>query len=71
MYEESQRQLHVTMDQYGVAQRRLQALQAELDDLRSALEAVIHLTVQPNTQNTNCSMIFTGSAGQARCRTVG
>ena len=42
MYEESQRQLHVTMDQYGVAQRRLQALQAELDDLRSALEAVIH-----------------------------
>lgn len=41
LYEESQRQLHVTMDQYGVAQRRLQALQAELDDLRSALEAAL------------------------------
>ena len=40
MYEESQRQLHITIDQYGVAQRRLQALSAELEDLRGNLEAV-------------------------------
>jgi len=41
MYEESQRQLHITIDQYGVAQRRLQALSAELEDLRGNLEAAI------------------------------
>lgn len=40
MYEESQRQLQITLDQYGVSQRRLQALAAELEDMRSNMEAV-------------------------------
>lgn len=40
MYEETQRQLQITVDQYGVAQRRLQALQAELEEMRANMEAV-------------------------------
>lgn len=40
MYEETQRQLQITVDQYGVAQRRLQALTAELEDMRANMEAV-------------------------------
>jgi len=40
LYEETQRQLTITMDQYSVATRRLQALGGELDDLRANLEAV-------------------------------
>lgn len=40
MYEETQRQLQITVDQYGVTQRRLQALQAEMEDMRSTMEAV-------------------------------
>lgn len=38
-YEEVQRQLQIALDQYGQAQRRAQALQAELDEVRSSLEA--------------------------------
>jgi len=41
MYEESQRQLQITLDQYGVSQRRLQALAAELEDMRSNMEAAL------------------------------
>jgi len=40
MYDESQRQLQITLDQYGASQRRLQALAAELEDMRSNMEAV-------------------------------
>ncbi len=40
MYEETQRQLQITMDQYGVAQRRLQAMQQELEEMRANMEAV-------------------------------
>jgi hypothetical protein len=40
MYEETQRQLQITVDQYGVAQRRLQALQSELEEMRANMEAV-------------------------------
>lgn len=40
MYEETQRQLQITMDQYGVAQRRLQTLQQEIEDMRANMEGV-------------------------------
>uniref|UniRef100_A0A4D5RAD0 Paramyosin n=1 Tax=Scolopendra viridis TaxID=118503 RepID=A0A4D5RAD0_SCOVI len=40
-YDEVQRQLQSTIDQYGVAQRRAQALQAELDEFRGTLEAAL------------------------------
>lgn len=44
MYDESQRQLQITLDQYGASQRRLQSLGAELEDMRSNMEAVgLHL----------------------------
>ena len=43
MYEETQRQLQITVDQYGVAQRRLQALQAELEEMRANMEAVSYV----------------------------
>ncbi|KAI9557319.1 paramyosin [Daphnia sinensis] len=41
MYEETQRQLQITMDQYGVAQRRLQTLQQELEDMRANMEGAL------------------------------
>ncbi|XP_057366478.1 paramyosin, long form-like [Daphnia carinata] len=41
MYEETQRQLQITVDQYGVAQRRLQALQQELEDMRANMEGAL------------------------------
>ncbi|EFX65159.1 paramyosin, long form-like [Daphnia pulex] len=41
MYEETQRQLQITMDQYGVAQRRLQAMQQELEEMRANMEAAL------------------------------
>lgn len=34
-YEELQRQLQVTMDQYGIAQRRIQSLSGEMEELRA------------------------------------
>lgn len=40
MYEETQRQLQITVDQYGIAQRRLQALTGELEEMRANMEAV-------------------------------
>lgn len=43
MYDETQRQLQITVDQYNVAQRRLQALMSELEEMRANLEAVRHL----------------------------
>ncbi|KFB50317.1 AGAP004877-PA-like protein [Anopheles sinensis] len=33
-YEEIQRQLHTTVDQYGIAQRRIQSLTGELEEIR-------------------------------------
>ncbi|KAK4017102.1 paramyosin, long form [Daphnia magna] len=41
MYEETQRQLQITMDQYGVAQRRLQTLQQEIEDMRANMEGAL------------------------------
>ncbi|MPC36571.1 Paramyosin, short form [Portunus trituberculatus] len=38
-YDELQRQLQTTLDQYGVAQRRIQALTAEYEEARGALDA--------------------------------
>lgn len=38
-YDELQRQLQVTLDQYGVAQRRIQALTAEYEEARANLDA--------------------------------
>ena len=40
MYDETQRQLQITLDQYGAAQRRLQSLGAEMEDMRNNMEAV-------------------------------
>ncbi|KAL0280228.1 UNVERIFIED_CONTAM: hypothetical protein PYX00_001588 [Menopon gallinae] len=40
-YDEVQRQLAVTMDQYGIAQRRVQSLTAELEEIRGNLDAAI------------------------------
>lgn len=39
-YDELQRQLQTTLDQYGVAQRRIQGLTAEYEEARGALDAV-------------------------------
>lgn len=39
-YDEVTRQLQQAIDQLGVAQRRCQTLQIELDEMRSALEQV-------------------------------
>lgn len=41
MYEETQRQLQITVDQYGIAQRRLQALTGELEEMRANMEAAL------------------------------
>merc|ERR1719290_56819 len=40
-YDELQRQLQQTLDQYGMAQRRIQALTAEYEEARSNLEAAV------------------------------
>jgi len=40
-YDEVQRQLQVTLDQLGVSQRRVQALQAELEEMRANLDAAM------------------------------
>jgi septation ring formation regulator EzrA len=39
-YDEVHRQLQVTVDQYGVAQRKLQTLTSELEEIRSNYEVV-------------------------------
>lgn len=40
-YDEMQRQLAVTLDQYGIAQRRVQSLTAELEEIRGNLDAAL------------------------------
>jgi len=40
-YDELQRQLQTTLDQYGIAQRRIQALQAELEEMRVNIEVAV------------------------------
>lgn len=40
-YDEVQRSLQTTLDQYGVAQRRLQSLTAELEEVRNNYEAAL------------------------------
>ena len=45
-YDELQRQLQQTLDQYGVAQRRLQQLIAENEEFRANLEAVSQTQTQ-------------------------
>jgi len=42
-YDEIQRQLQSTIDQYGIAQRRAQALQAELEEVRINLENTLRV----------------------------
>jgi hypothetical protein len=39
-YDEVQRQLQVTLDQYGITQRKLQSITAELEEVRGNYEAV-------------------------------
>jgi hypothetical protein len=45
-YDEVQRQLQVTLDQYGIAQRKLQSITAELEEIRGNYEAVCSLIMQ-------------------------
>ncbi|CAG0920015.1 unnamed protein product [Notodromas monacha] len=40
-YDEVQRQLQVTLDQFGIAQKRITALTGELDEMRAALDAAM------------------------------
>ncbi|PNF38883.1 Paramyosin, short form [Cryptotermes secundus] len=40
-YDEVQRQLQVTLDQYGIAQRKLQSITAELEEVRGNYEAAL------------------------------
>jgi hypothetical protein len=61
------------MDQYGVAQRRLQAMQQELEEMRANMEAVWEIK-----WNHFCSSLLkhwfiytTGPTFKARCWTVG
>jgi septation ring formation regulator EzrA len=49
-YDEVQRQLQVTLDQYGIAQRKLQSITAELEEIRGNYEAVCSLR-QPRSFN--------------------
>jgi septation ring formation regulator EzrA len=42
-YDEVQRQLQVTLDQYGITQRKLQSITAELEEVRGNYEAVCSL----------------------------
>uniref|UniRef100_T1J4Y6 Paramyosin n=1 Tax=Strigamia maritima TaxID=126957 RepID=T1J4Y6_STRMM len=49
-YDEIQRQLQSTLDQYGIAQRRCQGLQAELDEMRTSLEAALRSKRQAEIQ---------------------
>lgn len=43
-YDEVQRQLQVTLDQYGVAQRRIQSLTGEVEEIRGNYEQVRQLS---------------------------
>jgi len=45
-YDEVQRQLQVTLDQFGIAQRKLQSTTAELEEIRGNYEAVCSLSIQ-------------------------
>jgi len=54
MYEETQRQLQITVDQYGVAQRRLQALQSELEEMRANMEAALRARRAAEQQAEDC-----------------
>merc|ERR1712126_452 len=49
-YDELQRQLQVTLDQLGVSQRRVQALTAELEDMRGNLDAAMRAKRQVEIQ---------------------
>nr|CAD7397695.1 unnamed protein product [Timema poppensis] len=42
-YDEVQRQLQVTLDQYGIAQRRLQSLTAEVEEIRGNYEQALRI----------------------------
>jgi len=52
-YDEVQRQLQVTLDQYGIAQRKLQSITAELEEIRGNYEAVCSINMQ--CLSTACS----------------
>jgi len=67
MYEETQRQLQITMDQYGVAQRRLQAMQQELEEMRANMEAVGHIILNHFSVLKHFRINGTGPTCQACC----
>jgi hypothetical protein len=48
-YDEVQRQLQVTLDQYGIVQRKLQSITAELEEIRGNYEAVC----SPSSQHSS------------------
>ncbi|XP_058466570.1 paramyosin, long form [Malaya genurostris] len=49
-YEEIQRQLHSTVDQYGIAQRRIQSLSGELEEIRINYDASLRSKRQVEVQ---------------------
>jgi len=53
-YDEVQRQLQVTLDQFGIAQRKLQSTTAELEEIRGNYEAVCSLSMQGLSRSFNC-----------------
>jgi chromosome segregation ATPase len=55
MYEETQRQLQITVDQFGVAQRRLQALQGELEEMRGNMESALRAKRAAEQHAEDCS----------------
>ena len=69
MYDEAQRQLQITLDQYGASQRRLQSLVAELEDMRSNMEAV-HLRNYHNWLSLLIIIILIGPSWQASCGAI-
>lgn len=54
-YDEVQRQLQVTLDQYGVAQRRIQSLTGEVEEIRGNYEQV---SLDPYTRRHTRTLYF-------------
>lgn len=72
-YEEIQRQLQSTVDQYGIAQRRIQSLTGELEEIRvnydSSLRSKRQVEVQLEEASTRINDLTVSNASYASLRT--
>ncbi|KXJ82950.1 hypothetical protein RP20_CCG010459 [Aedes albopictus] len=72
-YEEIQRQLQSTVDQYGIAQRRIQSLTGELEEIRvnydSSLRSKRQVEVQLEEANTRINDLTVSNVSYASLRT--